>query len=96
MRVHEVINENSASAPIFCHSNLIETSPIGAEKFCSVDRIGGDKFLPLSYCRWLINSFVLRSFQTNPIGADKFISAHRRAVKIYQRHSKNLMEYTLL
>ena len=43
MRVHEVINENSASAPIFYHSNSFETSPIGAEKFFSANRIGGDQ-----------------------------------------------------
>jgi len=49
MRVHEVINENSASAPIIYHSSnsfvlrLFQTNPIGAEKLFSANRIGGEK-----------------------------------------------------
>ena len=74
--MHEVINENSASAPIFLHSNSFETAPIGADKFLSPNRIGGEQFLPLSDWHWII-VFVLRSFQTNPIGAEEFFSANR-------------------
>ena len=44
MRVHEIINKNSASAPIFFHSNLFETSPIGAARFISANRIGRENW----------------------------------------------------
>ena len=36
--MREVNNETSSSVPIFFHSKLIETSPIGAGKFFSANR----------------------------------------------------------
>ena len=44
-RVHEVINEISAPAPIIYQSNLFKTSPIGADKFIKREKLNFADFL---------------------------------------------------
>ena len=87
-RVHEVINEMSAPAPIIYHLNLFETSPIGADKFISANRIGGEKFFekPQGVYSTIAFYIILENprssiLSRSPIGAQKFCSANRSGFK---------------
>jgi len=82
--VHGVVNKITASVPIFFHSNLFETSWIGAEKFASAIQRGADKFLPLFKWRWQI---FMHSAHSKPLrlALTNFSGSFRK--KLCQRHT---------